>query len=281
MSKSIAILLTVFNRKDCTQKCLEQLREQILPEGVKFDVYITDGGSNDGTVETVKELYPGVNIQVKYGVFWNRGMYASWEWAASKQKYDFYLWLNDDTFLYDDCIKTLYETSNTKDDKAIIVGATVDTATRQRVTYGGRNEKGIAPINGSLTEVQHFNGNIVLVPASVYDVLGNLDYYYTHSKGDFDYGIRARKAGIKMYQVGKALGECDAHPRIDKWCDPEIPFKKRWQLMLRPNGMPPNETFHLDAKLNLLKAILHYFTILLRCMFPKMWIKNNSSSERK
>ena len=273
MSKTIAILLTVFNRKDCTIKCLHQLTEQILPDGVTYDVYITDGGSTDGTVKSVQELYPEVNIQVKEGVFWNRGMHASWEWATSMKKYDFFLWLNDDTFLYNDCIKSLYEASAAKNDSCIIVGATVDTMTRQRVTYGGRNEKGLAPVNGSLTEVQHFNGNIVLIPASVFDIIGNLDYYYTHSKGDFDYGIRARKAGIRMFQVGKALGECDLHPRIDKWCDPDVPFKKRWYLMQRPNGMPPKETFHLEKQESVIRASIHYITIILRCLFPSLWVK--------
>ena len=64
MSKTIAILLTVFNRRECTLKCLRQLTEQILQDGVTYDVYITDGGSTDGTVESVQELYPEVNIQV-------------------------------------------------------------------------------------------------------------------------------------------------------------------------------------------------------------------------
>lgn len=274
MSKKIAILLTVYNRRDCTLKCLRQLTEQILPDGVTYDVYITDGGSTDGTVGSVRELYPEVSIQVKDGVFWNRGMYASWEWAASMKKYDFYLWLNDDTFLYNDCIKTLYEASSAKDDRCIIVGPTVDTATRQRVTYGGRIKgKGIAPVDGEMTKVDYFNGNIVLVPADVYQKLGNLDYYFTHSKGDFDYGMRAKKAGFGMYQCGKALGECDLHPRIDKWCDPDVPFKKRWKLMQRPNGMPPKETFHLEKQESFIKASIHYITIILRCIFPAIWVK--------
>lgn len=274
MSKTIAILLTVFNRKECTLKCLKQLTEQTLPDGVTFDVYITDGGSTDGTVESVRELYPEVSIQVKDGVFWNRGMYASWAWAAAMKKYDFYLWLNDDTFLYNDCIKTLYEASSAKNDACIIVGPTVDTATRQRVTYGGRIKgKGIAPVDGEMTKVDYFNGNIVLVPADVFHKLGNLDYYFTHSKGDFDYGMRARKAGIDMYQCGKALGECDLHERIDRWCDPEVPFRKRWALLNRPNGMPPKETFHLEKRhFGWGIATFHYITIVTRCFIPQLWV---------
>ena len=64
--------------------------------------------------------------------------------------------------------------------------------------------------NGDV-EVCHFNGNIVLVPMAVFKVLGNLDHYFTHSKGDFDYGMRANKAGIKIIQCGEVLGECDVH----------------------------------------------------------------------
>ena len=61
MSKTIAILLTVFNRKECTLKCLRQLTEQTLPDGVTYDVYITDGGStissnaSEKAVEWMKE----------------------------------------------------------------------------------------------------------------------------------------------------------------------------------------------------------------------------------
>lgn len=85
----------------------------------------------------------------------------------------------------------------------------------------------ITAINGSLTPKHHFNGNIVLIPRFVYQQLGNLDYYCTHSKGDFDYGLRADKAGIRMYQVGTYLVEYELHESLDKWCDPDVPFKQQ------------------------------------------------------
>lgn len=275
--KNIAIIITVFNRKEKTLNCLQMLSKQIHQEDINMNIYITDGGSNDGTVEEVKEKFPEVDIEVRNGVFWNRGMFTSWERAARKQKYDYYLWLNDDVTLYSDCIQTLLSASKEKENKAIIVGATTDTNTKQKLTYGGRIEgKGIPPVNGELTKVDFFNGNIVLIPNSVFDVLGNLDYYYTHSKGDFDYGIRAKKAGIEVFQCGKALGECDEHPRIDKWCDPEVPFKDRWKMLYKPNGMPPHETFHLEKQTGFAKAIFHYFTVHLRCLFPQIWTRRNN-----
>lgn len=87
--------------------------------------------------------------------------------------------------------------------------------------------------------IHHYNGNIVLIPRYVYRQIDNLDYCFTYSKGNFDYGLRAGKAGIEMYQVGAYLGKCELHESLDKWCNPDVPFKQRWKMLHRPNGMPP------------------------------------------
>lgn len=270
--KKIAVLLTVFNRKELTLMCLTELQKQELPEGFIVDVYLTNDGSTDGTPEAVKEQFPQVNIIEGDGtLFWNRGMYKAWE-EASKQDYDYYLWLNDDTFVYPQMINVLVQTSLKYADSAIIIGLT-QSLDHKRTTYGGRNRDGKIPVpQGSEVEVDYFNGNIVLVPREVYLNLGNLDYYFTHSKGDFDYGLRAKKAGIKMFQAGEYLGECDTHPTLDKWCNPQVPFKQRWKMLHRPNGMPPKETFHLEKRhYGWGKAIFHFCTIYIRCFFPRIW----------
>lgn len=276
---TIAILLTVYNRKEKTLMCLEKLYGQELPDNVKFDVYLTDDGCTDGTPEVVHAKYPDVNIIHGSGnLFWNRGMYTAWEAAAKIKAYDYYLWLNDDTFVYPDMLTSLLSLGENFEGKAIIVGATLSTD-HKRVTYGGwRNGKLIEP-SGLPEEADCINGNIVLVPRSVYLTLGNLDYYFTHSKGDFDYGMRARKKGIKIYVAGKCLGECDLHLLLDKWCDPDVPFRQRWKALHRPNGMPPKETFHLEKRhLGIMPALFHYFTIYMRCLFPQVWVKLKRSS---
>lgn len=170
-------------------------------------------------------------------------------------------------------ISSLLNASKEKNNKAIIVGAT-QSADHSIATYGGRLKNGKIPQpNGKLTLVEYFNGNIVLIPAYVFKKLGNLDYYFIHSKGDFDYGLRAKKAGIKMYQVGSFLGECELHESLDKWCNPDVPIKKRWEMLHKPNGMPPKETFHLENRhYGLLYASFHFITVYIRCFFPKLWV---------
>lgn len=271
--QTIAILLTVYNRKKETLSCLDYLYKQQSLTDYSIDIYLTNDGCTDGTPEAIKKQYPKVIIIKGDGnLFWNRGMYTAWKKAAETKDYDFYLWLNDDTFTYPNMLASLLKSSKSKNDKAIIVGAT-QSVNHNKITYGGRLDNGKIPIpNGTLTEVTHFNGNIVLIPQYVYHILGNLDYYFTHSKGDFDYGLRAQKKGIKMFQVGEVLGECDLHETLDKWCDPDIPFKQRWKALHRPNGMPPKETFHLEKRhYGLITALFHYCTIYLRCIFSWIW----------
>ena len=271
----IAILLTVFNRKKETLLCLKNLLKQDLSNDTTINIYLTDDGCTDGTPEAIHKAYPKVRIIKGNGtLYWNRGMYKAWETAASEQKYDYYIWLNDDTFTYPEMIRTLLSASKEKQDKAIIVGPTTD-AQHTQPTYGGRLSNGKIPIpNGSLTAITHFNGNIVLIPQFVYQNLGNLDYYFTHSKGDFDYGLRAHQRGIGMFQTGKYLGECELHSTLDNWCNPFVPIAKRWRFMHRPNGMPPKETFHFEHRhYGLITAIFHFISIHLRCLFPYIWVK--------
>lgn len=274
--KTIAALLTVHNRKERTMECLNRLFLQDFPDGISMEVYLTDDGCTDGTVEAVKSQFPLVNIITGDGnLYWNRGMFKAWDTASKKKDYDYYLWLNDDTNLYDGAVYKLIACAEKYDGKAIVVGATVDTKSHSVVTYGGRIDRHVVEPQGVEAEVDYFNGNIVLVPRNVFGKLGNLDWYFTHSKGDFDYGMRAQSKGIKIYQVGEALGECDAHDRLDKWCDPEIPFVKRWKAMWQPNGMPPHETFHLERRhQGVIVASFHYITIIIRCCHPniyKLW----------
>lgn len=271
--KTIAVLLTVFNRKEKTIQCLKRLYNILPLEGYLVDVYLTDDGCTDGTPEAVAELFPQVKIiNAKGDLFWNRGMWTAWDTAAKTKDYDFYLWLNDDTFVYDNMLRGLTDSAVETNEKAIIVGATESTD-HSEITYGGRLKDGKIPIpNGRLVKVNHFNGNIVLIPQAVYSVLGNLDPYFTHSKGDFDYGLRANKVGVDIYQAGEVLGECDAHPTLDKWCNPDVPLAQRWKMLNRPNGMPPKETFHLEKRhIGLVTACLHYVTIYVRCLCPKLW----------
>lgn len=206
MIKQYAVLMTCFNRKDMTLRCLKQLYDQ--QTDAAMDVFLCDDGSSDGTFEAVRENFPDVYIFKGTGnLFWNRGMLAAWKKACKTKDYDAYIWLNDDVFLYNDAIMEMIDCSNVCNDKNIICGAFCSG--KGEFSYGGRREDGFPLIpNGTMQEVYWLNGNCVLVPRYVVSKIGLLDDMFQHHLGDFDYGLRAREAGCTVVTTRKYLGEC-------------------------------------------------------------------------
>ena len=272
--QSLAILLTVFNRKAKTLQCLQNLYAQFPIEGYTVDVYLTDDGCTDGTPETVKEQFPDVNILHADGnLFWNRGMYRAWSRAAETNDYDFYMWLNDDTTIYPDALSVLLQTSNAYKDKCIIVGTTCAVGNQAIITYGGRTEKkGLMHPSDKTQQCDFFNGNIVLFPKSVLEKVGMNDYRFRHALGDFDYGMRARKLGVQSVVAPGILGECDEHDSLPVWCNPKKPFNKRWKAFRSPLGHNPEEFFIYENRHHgIAMACFHYFTNHLRVVCPWIW----------
>ncbi|NBB31847.1 glycosyltransferase family 2 protein [Cellulophaga sp. BC115SP] len=270
--KKIAVLITVHNRKDKTISCLNNLFSQVLIDRFQLDVFLVDDGSTDGTSQSISTLFPCVNIIKGDGsLFWNRGMALAWHTSAVNN-YDFYIWLNDDTLLYNDAISVLLEASNKKENKAIIVGTTL-SCTNETITYGGRdNSKKIIKPDGELKECIFFNGNFVLVPHYVFRILGTNDSFFQHSLGDFDYGLRAQKKGVRIYVAPSVSGTCDTHDALPIWCNPQKSFTTRWKHFRTPLGHNPEEYFIFEKRhFGITSAIFHYITNHLRVLFPRIW----------
>ena len=272
--KHIAALLTVFNRKQQTLACLDRLFTQDIPEGYSLTVYLVDDGSTDGTAVAILEQFPGkVNIIQGDGtLFWNRGMHLAWTVATKERAFDYYLWVNDDTFIYDGCISRLLSESKRYEDKSIVVGSTCAVGNPSKITYGGW-QNGI-----KITDLENrqwcdeINGNIVLIPKYVYDILGTNDPYFRHAAGDTDYGLRAKETGVGCF-IGKGIfGECDLHERPTVWMDPSQPFKKRWKNFFSPLGNNPFEFFYFKKKhKGLVAACITFSSMWIHFFFPWFW----------
>lgn len=276
--KRIAIIMTVFNRKEKTLQCLKNIEEQTIHSNqeVKVDVYLTNDGCTDGTPEAVRKQFPYVNIIEGDGtLFWNRGMYAAWKDAA-KGDYDFYLWLNDDTHLFGNAIENLYACSNSYKHKAIIIGTCCASHDNSIVTYGGydiRNNKLITDTSKETT-CKLFNGNIVFIPKCVFEVIGFNDPYYIHSFGDFDYSMMAYKNNIESIVAKGFFGICDRNTTTPTWCDPSKSIRERWKAFYKPgwNGANPSNLFYYKKKFyGAMPAIKTYISNYIHLLFPGFW----------
>jgi GT2 family glycosyltransferase len=238
----IAILLTCFNRKANTLSCLKQLF--CLQQDI--EVYLVDDNSTDGTCEEIILQFPQVNIIKGTGnLFWNRGMNLAWEYAI-KNDYDYYLWLNDDVILYENCFEELFACMNLKKNKAIISG--IIESLDKETLYGGTDAiKQLIVPNGKLNPIANMNGNVVLIPKYVYNILGNLDPYFHHDLGDVDYGWRAIKNGIGVFttRVAIASGEKNDFCRVRL---NNASLSKRFKKLYSPLGSNPKINFYSKRK---------------------------------
>lgn len=245
---TIAVLMTCHNRKQSTLASLAALAAN-APPGVKLRVVLVDDGSTDGTREAVRERHPDVLVLEGDGsLFWNGGMRRAWKEAFTHAA-DFYLWLNDDTLLFPDAIERLLATYRqlraTLGKAVIVVGSTRDRATGAH-SYGGTRIRSRLrpmkhdPVSPSQVPVpcDTFNGNVVLVPAAVADIVGNLEPGFVHAMGDTDYGLRAVKAGFTNWVMPGYAGTCSNNATRGTFSDRALPLRQRLRKMTQPKGLP-------------------------------------------
>jgi len=274
LKKTIAILITCHNRKEKTLQCLEALFQNTIPENVTLHVFLVDDGSTDGTGIAVSDHFPEVHIVKGNGkLYWNKGMHLAWQSAITFLDFDYYLWLNDDTVLFTNAIQCMIEDAHKMENKHIICGTT-QSRDLLDYTYGGKLKNGelILP-NGYLQECFFINGNCVLISKNIYNAVGTLDPIYPHAIGDYEYGFRARKKGVKSFVASKAIGMCNKNASLPKWCLPHVSFYNRLKNLYSPLGSShPYYFFIFEVKhRGIATAFLHFITIHVRLFFPKLW----------
>lgn len=256
----IAILLTCFNRKAKTLACLEAVYKALalVPE-IEPTIFLVDDGCTDGTGTAVLSAFPSVQVLKGTGhLYWNGGMRLAFSEALAKQ-FDYYLWLNDDTLVYDTAFKNLVDSIEQVKTRSsapyILVGSTQDDETKKLSHGGTRREGGLHPFKfaliapqDALLECDTFNGNFVCISHKAATVLGNLDTNYIHAFGDYDYGFRAAKKGVPMYILPGFIGTCGKNSSQDTWRDTALSFRERLKKRHSNTGVPFANWFYFSRK---------------------------------
>ena len=272
----VAILLTCFNRKQQTLSCLKNMQLSIDDfQKYKFDTFLVDDGSTDGTSEAVKLDFPKVNIIEGTGnLFWNQGMRLAWNTALENDDYDFYIWLNDDTLIDADAITNLFECyyENLKQTNIqTIVTASCRNDDAFQFSYGGRNDDGNVIPNNEIQDCKYMNGNFVLVPAEIVDRMGILSDDYTHAMGDFDYGLRALKLGFCVITTKNYIAICPVNTNIPTWCNPKKGLLERWKSLHSPLGLNIKEYKVFRNKFWHDQYYIFVIKAYIKCLLPSMY----------
>ena len=256
MSKNnVAVIFTCFNRKAKTICCLETLKRQ---KTIAFDYYICDDASNDGTAQAIEKIVPeACIIQGTGNLFWTKGMYKAMQ-EAVKQKYDYYLMVNDDVEFKENMWSTMFAPFEEGKKAIAVVGYMTTKENPKQVTYGGRNMRksltnycigDVVQIdNKKYASCDVANWNCFLLDKYVVEKIGLLDPYYAHALGDFDYCLRMRKEGLKILVAKETVGYCTQNSRKNTYLDSKLSRKRRIELICRPNGFPAKSWLHFCNK---------------------------------
>jgi GT2 family glycosyltransferase len=272
----IAVLITCHNRESTTKKSLNALYDSVNNDRFTLDVFLVDDGSTDNTSQMVKTNFPKINlIEGSGNLYWNKGMRLAWEIANETDNYDFFVWLNDDTIVDNSSIDQLLdcylEYKDQTQKESIIIGSIRNDNKSNNFSYGLRSDnKKIIP-NNFLQFGNLCNGNLVLISKSVFFKLGYLSENYTHSMGDYDYGLRAIENGINLLSSKTYLATCPLNIGIAIWCNPKYKLIDRWNSFHSPLGLNIKEYKYFVRRFNSNKYFLVILNVYLKCLFPSIF----------
>ena len=269
---SVCALLSSHNRVGHTVACLRALEVQDVESPIT--AVLVDDGSTDGTAQRVSDLFPWVQVLEGDGdLFWAASM-ARAECAARRLRPTHYLWLNDDVVLFPSSLAELLRLSRQLGDESIVVGQTQDPVSGQ-TTYGGAVRAGWHPLRFSAVRstrtkrVDIFDGNVVVVPSRVAELVGGIDGAFDHAFADNDYALRASALGVEIWQLGGPVGACEGNLGRSVIHNPSIPIRRRIAAALDRRGIPPASQFRYYRR----HAGVFWFPLAvgsyLRILFPR------------
>lgn len=283
---NVAILITVFNRLNKTIECFNSILQSFpIPPSFKYKIFLTDDGSTDGTSESIKSLFPNLNIEILKGngqLYWNGGMNNSWLAAIKEGGFDGYLWLNNDSIilpnLWNEIIDAHQYSMDTFGQGGVYIGSTYNKELTG-LSYGGFNfinrwtlkDQFVIP-NGKYQNCQAGHGNITFISDNVVKNEGVFCDKYIHSGGDHDYTYLAFKHGFPVFILKEYVGICDNdHTEMDGSDFINLKFQERKKYLKSPLGYNLNNTLLFQKRC----FPYRYFPVLIagyaKLFFPRLY----------
>ncbi len=273
MNEKIIAVMTCYNRMNKTFNSIINLMDN---PGINISFVVVDDNSSDGTEEMLNSLKRQYDIHIIRGngsLFYTGGMRKGLDYVLKNfDDYNYILLCNDDVEFHPGAITKLTKESEEKD--AVIVGVCCSnkgTMTYSAVSYpkGFSIQYSRLPL-GFCESADTFCANCVLIPKHIFKTVGNMDGHYSHSFGDFDYGLMIRKKGYNIYTSSDYIGICEWNSKEKTWRDKNLSRIDRIRKKENVKGLPFKEWFYfLNKNFGLLKAVIYSCTPYLKIILKK------------
>ena len=214
-TKSVLVLILSYNGKSLLE---DSVSSYLACDYPNFKVAVIDNGSSDGTLRYLTDHFPEViTIRTNVNLGYSGGMNLGLSYAFDQHDYDYVLISNNDVKADSAIISSLVATAGAGSKVAFVTGKVYyydapDTfqtvGKKHHPTYVngghiGRGEKDCGQYDQDC-EIAFCDDIYWLVSKEVYLTTGGYDPEFFLQAEDFDWQLRAKKAGYKIYYAFKA-----------------------------------------------------------------------------
>lgn len=210
---TVSAIVVNHSRRELLDACLRSLREAIEHAAVPGELIVVDNGSDDGSVELVRDRHPEAAV-VAFGE--NRGFATAVGAGIRRSRGDWVLLLNNDATAHPDAVAQMLAAGRSAPDVGSVAAQLrfADTGTinsagiavdRLGVAYD--RLLGAPPHRGEPAPVEVFgaSGGAALYRRSMLDDLGGFDERFFVYMEDADLAWRARMRGWRCLYVAAAV----------------------------------------------------------------------------
>jgi len=210
-----AIILLNFNSYQDTFECVESI---LNSNETNYQVYIVDNASQDDSFSRLKKefqedkrisfLFSKENLGFSGGC--NVGIKE-----ALKREYDYVLLLNNDTIVTDSFLSEMLSVAKKDTKVGIVGGKTLFNDDRKSIwdaggyicekSYRGIRRRENHPDINNVSEVGFVTCCLALVKTEVFKKIGLLPEAYFFGTEEWEFSLRAQRAGIKLMYTPKAI----------------------------------------------------------------------------
>lgn len=208
----VFIICGVFNGLSYTKKLLSCIDRQTYSN---IETIIVDDGSTDGTNKYIKKNHPRVTLLSGDGSLWWTGSISLGVGHALKvaQKGDFILTINNDCTFSSGYVDSLVRQSKEnnraivgslaidKNDKLKIwdAGVRIDWSQGKVIALGPRRILHLPKVRKIQDKIDTLPTRGTVYPVEVFEKVDNFDKeHFPHYLSDYEFGIRAKKAGFSL-----------------------------------------------------------------------------------
>lgn len=216
-SERIKVVIVTYNSASEIAACLDALHSS--SEGFAFEITVVDNGSEDETLQKIRNLYSSAHVitssNLGYAHGCNLGVREALE---SGRQYRAILILNPDVRLgagtMDSLVDALFSAPGVGGVSPHIVEQSGQESCRLRTFFGlPMNDK---PIPGrNIVDSDRLHGCCMLVRPEIFEKAGYLDEQYFLYWEELDFGLRAIDAGFKLLLCYDVIvyHRCDSQER--------------------------------------------------------------------